>query len=114
MGERNGSRVDRELVKALSHPTRVAILETLQGRAASPLELSREMNESLAVVSYHVKTLVRCGCLDLVALGCSRWSDASLSLRADITRTALEALLEDVTSALLDARSAEGPELTAS
>lgn len=102
MGEKNGSRLDRELVKALSHPTRVAILEALQGRAASPLELSREIDESLAAVSYHAKTLVRCGCLDLAALSCSRWSDVSLSLRADLTRTALEAMLDEVASALSD------------
>lgn len=65
MGE-SGKRIDQELVKALSHPVRVEIMESLQGRVASPTELAREMDESLGVISYHAKTLVRCGCLELV------------------------------------------------
>jgi DNA-binding transcriptional ArsR family regulator len=62
----NKDRIDRELVRALSHPLRVEILETLQGRVASPSELSEEMDERLGVISYHAKTLLRCGCLELV------------------------------------------------
>jgi DNA-binding transcriptional ArsR family regulator len=58
--------MDRELTKALSHPLRVEILERLQGRIASPLELSRELNASLGLVAYHAKTLIQCGCLELV------------------------------------------------
>lgn len=58
-------RMNRELAKALSHPTRVEILETLQNRVASPSELSREMNKSPGVISYHANTLVKCGCLEL-------------------------------------------------
>jgi DNA-binding transcriptional ArsR family regulator len=64
-GDRD-ARIDRELVKALSHPIRVEILEALQGRIASPGELSQEMEESLGVISYHANTLIRCGCLELV------------------------------------------------
>lgn len=66
MSEQSDARIDRERVKALSHPIRVEILETLQGRVASPTELSREMDESVGVISYHANTLVRCGCLELV------------------------------------------------
>lgn len=62
----NEKRTHQELVRALSHPIRMEILEALQGRIASPAELSREMNQSLGVISYHAKTLVRCGCLELV------------------------------------------------
>ena len=62
-------RPDQELVKALSHPVRVEILEKLQGRIASPHELSREMGTSAGVVSYHASTLLRCGCLELVGSG---------------------------------------------
>lgn len=58
--------MDQELIKALSHPIRVEILEKLQGRIASPVELSRELNESLGVIAYHAKTLIQCGCLELV------------------------------------------------
>jgi DNA-binding transcriptional ArsR family regulator len=63
---RRQDRVDQELIKALSHPLRVEILERLQGRIASPVELSRELDASLGVITYHAKTLIQCGCLELV------------------------------------------------
>lgn len=66
MGEKKGSRRAHELAKALSHPIRVEILEALRGRVASPVELSREMNQSVGVISYHAKTLVSCGYVELV------------------------------------------------
>lgn len=62
----NHDRLDQELVRALSHPIRVEILETLRDRVASPSELSRELGQSLGVISYHAKTLAKCGCLELV------------------------------------------------
>lgn len=65
MAERRG-RTDQELVRALSHPVRLEILQALQGRIASPAELSREIDQRPAVVSYHAGTLLRCGCLELV------------------------------------------------
>jgi DNA-binding transcriptional ArsR family regulator len=58
--------IDHGLVNALSHPVRLEILVALQGRVASPAELSRELGASLDVVSYHTSTLLRCGCLELV------------------------------------------------
>lgn len=54
------------MVRALSHPIRVEILEALHGRIASPAELSHEIGQRPAVVSYHAGTLLRCGCLELV------------------------------------------------
>lgn len=66
MADKRDSRSDQELVRALSHPIRVEILEALQGRVASPNELSKDLDESLKVISYHAKTLVKCGCLELV------------------------------------------------
>ena len=58
--------MDHELVRALSHPIRLEILETLRDRVASSVEISEEIGQSLGVVSYHAGTLVRCGCLELV------------------------------------------------
>ncbi|HET7589723.1 MAG TPA: ArsR family transcriptional regulator [Solirubrobacterales bacterium] len=59
--------MDHELVRALSHPIRLEIIEVLQGqRIASPAEISAEIGQSPSVVSYHASTLVRCGCLELV------------------------------------------------
>lgn len=57
---------DQVVVRALSHPIRVEILQTLRGRVASPVELSRELNQRLGVISYHATTLVSCGYLELV------------------------------------------------
>jgi hypothetical protein len=42
------------------------ILEKLQGRVASPAELSRELNQQVGVISYHANTLLKCGCVELV------------------------------------------------
>ncbi|HET9591804.1 MAG TPA: helix-turn-helix domain-containing protein [Solirubrobacterales bacterium] len=66
MAERRQGRADQELVRALSHPVRLEILQVLQGRIATPAELSREIDQRPAVVSYHANTLVSCGCLELV------------------------------------------------
>jgi DNA-binding transcriptional ArsR family regulator len=58
--------LDQVLARALSHPIRVEILQTLRGRVASPAELSQELDQRLGVISYHANTLVSCGCLELV------------------------------------------------
>lgn len=64
--ERKRDRGKQELVRALSHPVRVEILQALHGRVASPAELSREIGRRPAVISYHASTLLKCGCLELV------------------------------------------------
>ncbi|MDQ3725936.1 MAG: winged helix-turn-helix domain-containing protein [Actinomycetota bacterium] len=127
MAENKDARIDQELVKALSHPIRVEILESLQGRIASPSELSKEMEESLGVISYHANTLVKCGCLELVHteprrgavehffgitprsfIGHQDWRRAPLAVRSGITSAALETFVEAATAALeagtIDAR----------
>ena len=121
MAEKRDDRIDQELVKALSHPVRVEILEALQGRVASPTELSQEMDESLGVISYHAKTLVKCGCLELVhteprrgavehffglaprsSIGHQDWRRAPLAVREKITVAALTTFIETATNALED------------
>ena len=127
MGESQDARIDQELVKALSHPIRVEILEALQGRVASPSELSQEMDESLGVISYHANTLVKCGCLELVhteprrgavehffaitprsSIGHQDWRRAPLAVRGEITTAAFESFVEAAAKALeagtIDAR----------
>lgn len=66
VAQRGPGREKQELVRALSHPVRVEILQALHGRIASPAELSREIGRRPAVVSYHASTLLKCGCLELV------------------------------------------------
>lgn len=121
LAEKRDDRIDQELVKALSHPVRVEILEALQGRVASPTELSQEMDESLGVISYHAKTLVKCGCLELVhteprrgavehffglaprsSIGHQDWRRAPLAVREKITVAALTTFIETATNALED------------
>lgn len=55
--QRKKSGVNIDLVKALGHELRVEILTILNERMASPNELSKELNEGLSQVSYHVKVL---------------------------------------------------------
>ncbi|HET7120800.1 MAG TPA: winged helix-turn-helix domain-containing protein [Solirubrobacterales bacterium] len=119
MAEKKAERVDQELVRALSHPIRVEILETLRGRVASPSELSQEIDESLGVIAYHANTLVRCGCLELVAtqprqgnvehffgitprsfVGHQEWRQAPASVRAGMTGAAARTFLEAAARAL--------------
>jgi len=58
--------IDPRLVKALSHPLRVQILEVLTERIASPNWLSERLDASLSHVAYHTRTLNKCGCLSLI------------------------------------------------
>jgi len=58
--------IDQRLVRALSHPLRVRILEVLTERVASPTLLSEQLGANLSHVAYHTRTLDRCGCLNLV------------------------------------------------
>ena len=50
-------RIASKIAKALAHPLRVQILTILNDRVASPNELSKELEEGLSQVSYHVKVL---------------------------------------------------------
>lgn len=119
MSEKNRGRIDQELVKALSHPIRVSILEALQGRLASPSELSEELDQSLGVVSYHANTLVECGCLELVHtkqrrgalehffgltprsfIGHQDWRLTPLPLRSGVTSAAVQTFVEQAAEAI--------------
>jgi len=58
--------IDHRLLKALGHPLRQRILRVLSDRVASPVELSRELEEPLGNVSYHVKMLEELEAVELV------------------------------------------------
>jgi len=53
-------------MKALGHPLRIAILTILNDRMASPNELSKELDEGLSQVSYHVEALKDYGMIEMV------------------------------------------------
>ena len=61
-----GQLAPHDAAKAVAHPLRAAILERLCDHEASPVELAREMKESLPSVSYHVRALHKLGALALV------------------------------------------------
>src|SRR5262245_53785641 len=58
--------IEPTLAKALSHPLRMQILTILGQRVASPVELATELDVPLNNLSYHVRTLLDLGCIELV------------------------------------------------
>lgn len=58
--------LDSNIVKALSHPLRMRILTRLNEGVASPNEMAKEFQESLPLVSYHVRILRELACIELV------------------------------------------------
>ena len=52
--------------KAFSHPLRGIILDRLNDRVSSPVELARELDAPLGNVSYHVQVLLELDCIELV------------------------------------------------
>lgn len=52
--------------KAFSHPLRGVILDRLNDRVASPVELAKELDTPLGNVSYHVQVLLELDCIELV------------------------------------------------
>lgn len=58
---------DNDLLIALRHPLRRRILRRMDNEVAiSPRELSRQLEEPLSNVSYHVRVLVNCEAVTLV------------------------------------------------
>ena len=116
---RDRKTIDQDLVRALGHPMRVRILEALQGRTASPTELSREFRESLGVVSYHVNALLDIDCIRQVRtrpkrgtvehfytarprsfIGHQDWRRAPVSVRGGVTSEALRTFVAKIGTAL--------------
>jgi DNA-binding transcriptional ArsR family regulator len=120
MGKKDeGGEVDQQMVRALAHPLRVEILRRLEEGPSGPKRLSDRMGEKLGNVSYHMKVLLKCDCIELVetipqrgavehiyklrgrgTTGARAWKAVPPSLRshyagtalADFTNRAVEAL----------------------
>lgn len=118
-GAKARSGVDQRLVKALAHPLRVQILAILNERMASPNELSKELDEGLSQVSYHVKVLKDFECIEMVKteprrgavehyyratsrafLADSEWQHLPDSLKPGVSTSVLQLILEDVIGAI--------------
>jgi DNA-binding transcriptional ArsR family regulator len=117
-GKTRGS-VDQRLVKALAHPLRVQILTILNERMASPNELSKELEEGLSQVSYHVKVLKDFECIEMVKteprrgavehyyratarafLGDQEWQDLPDSVKPGVSASVLKIIIDEVAAAL--------------
>ena len=115
----NASELDANVVKALAHPLRVQLLARLNERVASPNELAQELGERLPNVSYHVRTLLDLGCIELVSTAQRRgavehyyralvrpffndsdWAAIPPSARGGISRVVLREIVEDASAAL--------------
>jgi DNA-binding transcriptional ArsR family regulator len=111
--------VDQRLVKALGHPLRVQALSILNERVASPNELAKELGEGLSQVSYHVKVLSDCECIELVKTEPRRgavehyyratarafitdqhWAQLPDSLKPSVSAETMRSLVGDVAGAL--------------
>jgi DNA-binding transcriptional ArsR family regulator len=111
--------VDQKLVKALAHPLRVEILGILNERMASPNELSKELDEGLSQVSYHVKVLRDFECIEMVKTEPRRgavehyyratarafltdrdWQALPDSVKPGVSASAMRLILDDVLGAL--------------
>jgi DNA-binding transcriptional ArsR family regulator len=111
--------VDQKLVKALAHPLRVEILGILNERMASPNELSKELDEGLSQVSYHVKVLKDFDCIEMVKTEPRRgavehyyratarayltdrdWRALPDSVKPGVSASAMRLILDDVFGAL--------------
>jgi DNA-binding transcriptional ArsR family regulator len=107
------------LLKALSHPLRVRILEVLDGReSASPSELAEVLDEPLQQIVYHVRRLAQLDYIELVEertrrgtiehfyrrtqrawFGRDDWSQLSPQKRQAISGALLEETWRDVMAA---------------
>jgi DNA-binding transcriptional ArsR family regulator len=111
--------IDKKLIRALAHPLRVRILEALQGRTASPTELTRESRREIGVISYHVSVLLEVDCLEEVGtrqvrgatehfytarprsfIGHQDWRRAPLSVRGGVTTEALRTFVDKIGAAI--------------
>ena len=111
--------VDQRLVKALAHPMRVEILTIINERMASPNELSKELEEGLSQVSYHVKVLKDFECIEMVKTEPRRgavehyyraterafltdrdWQSLPDSVKPGVSSSAVQMILNDVVGAM--------------
>jgi DNA-binding transcriptional ArsR family regulator len=112
--------IDQRLVRALGHPVRVHSLTILNERVASPNEISKELGESVGHVSYHIKVLKECECIELVDTAPRRgamehyyratdraflkpeeWAELPKTIRPGMSASALKTVINDAASALL-------------
>jgi DNA-binding transcriptional ArsR family regulator len=120
MAERkDGGKLDQGLVKALSHPLRIQILQELEIEQSSPARISERFDTSLGTVAYHFRVLLECGRVELVEQRPARgavehiyrlspqasipsrsWQKVPPSLRSDLVAADLEGFTNHAIAAL--------------
>ncbi len=111
--------IDQRLVRALGHPLRADLLASLNEKVASPNELAKQLGEGLSQVSYHVKVLLECDCLELVKteprrgavehyyratsrafLSDEEFAQLPESIRPGLSATLIQAVIDDAAATL--------------
>jgi len=111
--------VDQRVVRAMGHPVRVQALVILNERVASPNEIAKELDQTVGHVSYHIKVLKECECIELVDtaprrgamehyyratdrafLNSEEWATLPASLRPGISASGIDNILKDVSAAV--------------
>jgi DNA-binding transcriptional ArsR family regulator len=64
---KNAEAVEGRLVRALGHPLRARALASFNERTCSPKEVAAELDVPVSKLSYHVKVLRECQCIELVS-----------------------------------------------
>lgn len=117
---RHRGTVDQRVVRAMGHPVRVQALIILNERVASPNEISKELGESVGHVSYHIKVLKECECIELVDtaprrgamehyyratdrafLNADEWASLPSTIRPGLSSSLLKTVFNDASSALI-------------
>lgn len=73
-----------QAARALAHPMRMRILRRLNEGVASTVEISREFDESLGVVAYHVRKLADAGSIEVVRRRQRRGATETFYRAADV------------------------------
>ncbi|HEY5815575.1 MAG TPA: winged helix-turn-helix domain-containing protein [Solirubrobacterales bacterium] len=116
---KNRRGINQDLIKSLAHELRAEILAILNERMASPNELSKELDEGLSQVSYHVKVLKDYGVIRLVKTEPRRgavehyyratsraylsdrdWHELPASVRVGMSADLLQAIVDDAVAAM--------------
>jgi DNA-binding transcriptional ArsR family regulator len=116
--------IDPQLLRAETHPIRVQILSILGEGPNSPARMQRRMeNVSLNLVSYHIKELVKFGCIELVRkekrngatehvyrtvkrpfFDAEQWEAVDPNLRQPITATILRMISDETGRSLAEGK----------
>lgn len=110
--------IDLRLVRAISHPLRIEILQVLNERDASPNEMVALLRQPLGNIAYHTRVLEKCGCVEVVRteqrrgavehyfravprsyIGHQDWRKVPRSVRGGITAASMQSFLDRLAAA---------------